>query len=207
MTLLNIEALRAAPLQTEPFEHVLMQGLLGAGALEEINRDFPAVPGPGSYPPAGLDIHGGFAGLLRELAGAEFQAAMSEKFGVDLAAYPAMFTVRGHCRAGDGKIHCDSESKIITVLLYLNPPWQASGGRLRLLRSADDLNNAAAEIEPNGGAMLAFRRSDHSWHGHEPYEGPRRAIQMNWVRSAGVVLREEWRHRLSAAARRINPFA
>lgn len=207
MTLLNLEALRAAPLQNEPFEYVLMQGLVSADALAEINRDFPAVPGPGSYPPVRLDIHGGFAGLLRELEGAEFQAAMSEKFGIDLSAYPAMFTVRGHCRAGDGKIHCDSESKIITVLLYLNPPWQASGGRLRLLRSADDLNHAAAEIEPNGGTMLAFRRSDHSWHGHEPYEGPRRAIQMNWVLNAGVVLREEWRHRLSAAAKRLNPFA
>ncbi len=207
MPLLNIEALRAAALQHDPFEHVLAPGFVRSEALACINADFPAVPGPGSYPPVRLDIRGGFAGLLHELRGAEFQDAMSEKFGIDLSVYPTMFTVRGHCRAGDGKIHCDSETKIITVLLYLNPPWEAEGGRLRLLRGPGDLNNSAAEIPPNGGMMLAFRRSEHSWHGHEPYVGQRRAIQMNWVQNAGVVLREEWRHRLSAVVKRLNPFA
>ena len=45
-----------------------------------------------------------------------------------------MFTARGWRRPKDGKAHTDSKSKIITVLLYLNPaPWTPSGGRLRLL--------------------------------------------------------------------------
>ena len=30
-----------------------------------------------------------------------------------------MFTVRGRCRRGDGKIHTDTASKILTVLLYM----------------------------------------------------------------------------------------
>jgi SM-20-related protein len=42
-----------------------------------------------------------------------------------------------------------------------------------------------------------FRRSDSSWHGHKPYEGPRRAIQFNWVTSQDVVNREQARHRFS----------
>ncbi len=206
MPMLDIAALRAAPLQHDPFDYVLAPGFVHADALADINRDFPAVPGPGSFPPAGLEIRGRFAAVLEELEGAEFQAAIAEKFAIDLSGYPTMFTVRGFCRTSDGKIHNDSESKIITVLLYLNPSWEAEGGRLRLLRGPDDLNDMTAEVPPNGGSLLVFRRSANSWHGHEPFEGQRRAIQMNWVRDAGVVLREQWRHRLSAAAKRLVPF-
>lgn len=205
--MLDIAALKAAPLRRDPFSHVLVPGFVSMEALGEINRDFPAVPGPGSYPPGQLDIRGVFAALLRELNGAEFQAAMSQIFGLDLSAFPVMFTVRGYCRPGDGQIHCDSESKIITVLLYLNPAWDKEGGRLRLLRGPRDLNDMVCEVPPNGGTLLAFRRSEHSWHGHEPYEGQRRAIQMNWVRDKGVVWREQWRHRLSAGAKRLIPFS
>ena len=206
MPVLDIAALRTAALQHDPFEYVVAPGFVRADMLAEINRDFPTVPGPGSYPPERLELRGRFAELLTALNGAEFQAAIAEKFNIDLSDYPTMFTVRGFCRASDGKIHNDSETKIITVLLYLNPPWEAEGGRLRLLRGPDDLNDMAAEVPPNGGSLLVFRRSAHSWHGHEPFEGQRRAIQMNWVRDAGVVLREQWRHRLSAAAKRLVPF-
>lgn len=206
MPVLDMAALRAAPLQRDPFEHVRVPGFVPVAALADINRDFPVVPGPGSYPPVRLELRGQFAALLEELDGMEFQAVIAEKFNIDLSTFPTMFTVRGFCRASDGKIHNDSETKIITVLLYLNPPWEAEGGRLRLLRGPTDLNDMTAEVPPNGGSLLVFRRSENSWHGHEPYEGQRRAIQMNWVRNAGVVLREEWRHRLSAAAKRLVPF-
>ncbi|MGK2873270.1 MAG: 2OG-Fe(II) oxygenase [Alphaproteobacteria bacterium] len=206
MPVLDIAALQIAPLQHDPFDYVLVPGFVNAAALADINRDFPAVPGPGSYPPARLDIRGRFGTLLDELDGVEFQTAIAEKFGVDLSGYPTMFTVRGFCRLSDGKIHNDSETKIITVLLYLNPPWEAGAGRLRLLRGPDDLNDMTAEVPPDGGSLLVFRRAANSWHGHEPYEGQRRAIQMNWVRDAGVVRREQLRHRISAAAKRLVPF-
>ncbi len=171
MPVLDIAALRTAVLQHDPFDYVLVPGFVHADALADINRDFPPVPGPGSYPPVRLEIRGRFAALLEELDGAEFQAAIAEKFAIDLSSYPTMFTVRGFCRASDGKIHNDSETKIITVLLYLNPPWEAEGGRLRLLRGPNDLSDMAAEVPPNGGSLLVFRRSAHSWHGHEPFEG------------------------------------
>ena len=206
MPVLDIAALRAAPLQRHPFDYLVTPGFVKPWALADINRDFPAVPGPGSWPPVRLNIHGAFADLLHALEGAEFQQVIAEKFGVDLSPYPTMFTVRGFCRRSDGRIHTDSETKIITVLLYLNPPWEAEGGRLRLLRGPGDLDDVAAEVPPNNGSLLVFRRSAHRWHGHEPFEGQRRAVQMNWVRNAGVVWREEWRHRLSAAAKRLVPF-
>ena len=40
--------------------------------------------------------------------------------------------------------------------------WEADGGRLRLLRRPDDLNDMIAEVPPTAGTLIAFRRSDRS---------------------------------------------
>jgi hypothetical protein len=50
--------------------------------------------------------------------------------------------------------------------------------------------------------LISFRRSDNSWHGHKPFVGPRRVIQMNWVTSQKVLRYENGRHRLSAALKK-----
>ena len=120
------------------------------------------------------------------------------KFNIDLTTRPDMITVRGCCSEKDGKIHTDSETKIITILIYMNRAWESSGGRLRLLGSGTDLEDVILEVPPAGGTLLAFRRSNNSWHGHKPFSGPRRVIQFNWVTSEAVVRREQNRHRLSA---------
>ena len=81
------------------------------------------------------------------------------------------------------------------------------GGRLRILRSGKDLSDFAEEVSPFAGTLLAFRRCENSWHGHEPFEGPRRAIQLNWVVDQQTVDRELARHRVSAFFKKLNPFA
>jgi hypothetical protein len=142
--------------------------------------------------------------LIDEMNGPAFRRSVEQKFGVDLSGAPTMFTLRGRCDARDGRIHTDSKKKIITVLVYLNDQgWDAAGGRLRLLRSGQDLNATAAEVSPEFGSLLVFRRSDRSWHGHEAYVGPRRVLQMNWVVSDKVAAWEQWRHKLSAAVKRL----
>jgi Rps23 Pro-64 3,4-dihydroxylase Tpa1-like proline 4-hydroxylase len=118
-----------------------------------------------------------------------------------------MITVRGHARLADGRIHTDSRTKLITVLIYMNESWEAAGGRLRLLRSPDDLEDVIAEVPPAAGTLLAFRVTPNSWHGHAPVSGPRRVIQLNWVENDGVVRRERLRHGLSARVKRILAFA
>ena len=132
-----------------------------------------------------------------------FRNAIEEKFNVDLTSRPTMYTVRGFCRARDGKIHTDSKTKIITVLIYMNEHWQADAGRLRLLRSADDLEDYVAEVPPNGGTLLAFKRADNSWHGHKPFIGVRRVVQLNWVVNHRIAFRETFRHRVSAWVKRL----
>jgi len=74
------------------------------------------------------------------------------------------------------------------------------------LRGPKDLNDYAAEVVPVAGMMVAFRRSEHSFHGHHPHSGERRALQLNWVTDEAVVRRELGRHRWSARLKALNPF-
>ena len=87
----------------------------------------------------------------------------------------------------------------------MNSGSDADGGRLRVLRSADDLDDFAAEVPPDAGTLLAFRRSERSWHGHPTFVGVRRVIQLNWVSDEAVVRREQGRHKLSAWLKKLVP--
>ena len=158
---------------------------------------------PGSFPLREVSYGPAFAKLIEDMRSDEFRQAFEEKFNVDLTNRPDMITVRGRCSEKDGKIHTDSETKIITILIYMNPAWEPSGGRLRLLRSGNDLDDVILEVPPTEGTLLAFRRSNNSWHGHKPFSGPRRVIQFNWVTSEAVVRREQNRHRLSAWTKKL----
>jgi hypothetical protein len=72
-----------------------------------------------------------------------------------------------------------------------------------LLRSSDNLDDIVFELPPVAGTLLVFKRSDNSWHGHKPFTGERRVIQLNWVTDAEVVRREQGRHRFSAMTKKI----
>jgi hypothetical protein len=176
---------------------------LRSDRFPEVLADYPEVPGPGSHPPAELSIRGHFEALIEELRGPEFQAAIERKFEIDLTDRPTMYTVRGFVWEKDGAIHTDSVTKIITVLLYMNERWQEDAGRLRLLRSPNDLEDFAAEVPPYGGTLLVFRRSDNSWHGHKPFVGPRRAVQLNWVTTQDVADHEQLRHQFATKLKKI----
>ena len=201
MSAIDFGALQATPLDHEPFDHLVVPGFVRAAALDAVNADFPKMDLPGSFPMSELDFGAAFSALIEELSAARLRLALQEKFDLDLAARPLMCTVRGRCRSADGRIHADSASKILTVLIYVQPAWEAAGGRLRLLRSAHDIEDYAAEISPRAGTMLAFRCTETAWHGHKPFEGERRSIQLNWVTSRAVAWREQWRHRISARAK------
>jgi hypothetical protein len=203
---LDLERLHAAPLNRDPFDYVIVDNFVRTEHLPALIADFPVVRQHGSFPLGALSLGAAFGLFAAELAGEELQQAIEQKFAIDLAGRPTMITVRGRSDGKDGSIHTDSATKLITVLLYLNPVWEAAGGRLRLLRGADDLDACAAEVAPLAGTMVAFRRSATSFHGHYPYRGERRVLQLNWVTDAAVVRRELGRHRWSARLKALNPF-
>lgn len=198
MAYLDLAAIAAAPVRQDPFEHMVVDQALFTESAAAIEADYPKIDKPGSFALGDLELGPAVRQLIAELDAEAFRTLMAEKFEVDLADRPTTYTLRGACAARDGQIHTDSKSKIITILLYLNPAWAPDGGRLRLLRNGRDLENYAAELEPTFGRMLAFLRSDRSWHGHKSYEGPRRVLQMNYVTSGKATLLSNVRHRLSA---------
>lgn len=198
MSVIDFAALGAAPVGHDPFDHVLVPGLISQDALRAANEDFPTIERPGSFPTGQLRYGPGFAALLQALEGPEMAAALGAKLGVDLKDKPTMVTVRGRARPTDGKIHTDSSGKLITVLLYMNPSWEEPGGQLRLLRSPDNLDDYAVEVPPDEGTLLAFTCSPNAWHGHHPFDGERRTIQLNWVNSKRYKMREQVRHSISA---------
>ena len=195
---LGIEQFRTTPLVHQPFEHLIVPQFIAAQALAEINRDYPKISTSGSFPVDQVVFGPAFQTLLDELNSDAFREAFEEKFHLDLSGRPTITTVRGKCGPGDGKIHTDSTSKIITVLIYMNPTWEQAGGRLRLLRSGHNIEDVLVEVPPVEGTLIAFRRSDNSWHGHKPFIGPRRVIQLNWVTNRRTERREVFRHRVSA---------
>jgi SM-20-related protein len=201
---LDLELFEKTPLNRQPFEYLVVREFVKREALDRINRDYPKVQKPGSFPLSEMTFGPMFKELIDDLNSPEFRAAFERKFSIDLTGRPTMITVRGRCsEEKDGKIHTDSRSKIITVLLYLNPTWENAGGRLRLLKSKNDLDDMILEVPPVGGTLLAFKRSDNSWHGHKPFTGERRVIQFNWVCSEEVARREQWRHRFSASMKKL----
>lgn len=195
---IDIDALRAAPVASDPFPYIIVPNFIRAEALSHVEADYPKVDMPGSFPLPAVAYGPAFKRMMEEIQGPEMTAAIVEKFNIDLTGRPTMITVRGRTDATDGRIHSDSKTKLITVLIYMNGKWEKPGGRLRLLRSPDNLNDMVAEVPPDQGTLLAFRNQPNAWHGHEPFDGPRRAVQLNWVRDRGVVLREQVRHRISA---------
>jgi SM-20-related protein len=200
--MLDIDRLQATALSTVPFEHVIVENFIHADWEDRLMADFPAMRNPGSFPLSTVKFGSDFARLIEQMNGVDFRTAVEEKFSISLANRPTMFTVRGVCRSSDGKIHTDSETKLITVLLYMNPRWKNEGGRLRLLRSTN-IDDAVSEVPPTVGTLLIFKRSDHSYHGHLPFEGVRKVIQMNWVVDQKTVDREQKRHRWSASVKRL----
>lgn len=204
--MLDFDAINKTPVTQEPFSFFATPGVLSPVDLATIRADFPVIRKPGIFPLSELSYGPAFAALIEDIRSSDLEDIMGEKFGVDLSDKPLMITVRSHAHKRDGRIHTDTVTKVVTCLLYLNDIWDEGGGRLRMLRAGDNLEDYATEIPPNGGTIAAFRRSENSWHGHEPYEGERRYVMFNWMSSHTAMEREIGRHRFSAKLKKINPF-
>jgi hypothetical protein len=201
--LLNLEAVGRADVVTDPFPYLSASGVVPPDDLQNIANTFPPIDQPGIFPLSELTYGTAFARLIDDLTGPELTRLLEQKFDMQLFDKPLMITVRGLCQAKDGRIHTDSKDKLLTCLLYLNDrAWSGDGGRLRLLRDGRDLNSAIAEVAPDFGNFVAFKRTDNSWHGHARFVGPRRYVMVNWLRSDMALAKNVGRHRLSAAFKR-----
>jgi len=200
---LDWNALAAATRARAPFDHAIVPQALSAEAAAAIPAEFPPIRQPGSFSLADAPPGPWLSAVIADLSSDRFRQLMAQLFEVDLTGRPTLVTLRGQCGARDGRVHTDSTTKILSLLLYLNDDWSAPDGRLRLLGPDRDLARPAVEVSPALGTLLAFRRSDGSWHGHTPYVGQRRVLQLNYLTSAKDSMASALRHRLSALSKRL----
>ena len=210
MTALDYAKLNATPVSADPFTHVVVPEFVPAASLGAVVADLPAIQKGGSFPTEGLRLGPAARAMVDELEGPRFRDAVAAKFGLDLGDAPTMITLRGQSREKDGRIHCDSTAKRVTVLLYLNPEtadWARQDGCLRLLRGGADIEDYAVEVPPVNGTLLVFPNGPTTFHGHKQFVGRRYVVQLNWMTTDGKARSEMRRHRISAFLKRLTRAA
>ena len=159
--------------------------------------DFPSINKGGSFPSDSLSLGQSVQRLVGELESKKMKEILERKFQVSLKNKPVVTTFRGHSRMKDGKIHSDSKTKIITVLIYLNVHWNHKNGLLRLLKDKKNLDNYIQEIPATMGSLVAFKVTENCWHGFQSYEGKRLSIQLNYLYE-NALSQHNFRHKLSS---------
>jgi hypothetical protein len=200
--------MRATPVATDPFPHIVVPGFVPTSELAGLLADMPDMPRGGSFPPESLKLGKRAQALMDALRDRQLRDAIGAVFALDLNDAPVMITLRGRTREKDGRIHCDSTAKRVTVLLYLNPEtdaWNRQDGCLRLLRGPTDIDDYAVEVPPVNGTLLVFPNGPTTWHGHRPFVGQRYAIQLNYMTNDDAARSELRRHRVSALVKRLVP--
>lgn len=190
----------------DPFRFLIAPGLLPDAGRKALLRDFPRYGSAGFFPYRESDCGPSVRTLVAEFSGPAFARVLGPRLDIpDLADFPSIITLSDSIHRRHGKIHTDSACKIATALLYLNPSWPAGdAGCLRLLRRGDDIDALAAPaIPPLYGTLVAFRRADNSWHGHLPFEGARRVLQVAWLATAADAARKDRRGRFSRLVKRL----
>jgi 2OG-Fe(II) oxygenase superfamily len=186
--------------RSDPFPFLVAHDQLPKAAESELARDFPRYTGAGFFPYEEKDCGPSVNRLIAELTDPAVASAVGARLGIDnLGQYPTLVTLCRLLNKRHGTIHTDSRSKVATALLYLNESWpDTSDGCLRFLKRVDNVEDLVApEVRPLYGNFVVFRRAENSFHGHLPYEGERRVIQVAWLTSEEEKLRKTQRGRLS----------
>ncbi len=190
----------------QPFPFMIAHGQLPDDARSELDRDFPRYSSAGFFPYDPRDCGPSVNALIADMTAPAFAGAIGARLGIhNLHQYPTLVTVCRLLNKRHGTIHTDSRSKIATALIYLNGQWpDTSDGCLRFLHKIDDIDSLVApELIPLYGEFAVFKRCDNSFHGHLPYEGERRVIQVAWLTSEEAKLRKTKRGKFSRAFKKL----
>ena len=202
--MLNFELIKKAEINSEFYPFFTVQDVfLNKEDHNRITKDFPSINKGGSFPSDSVSYGKSIQSLIDSLEGDQMRAILENKFQVDLKDKPVVSTFRGYSRMKDGKIHSDSKTKIITVLLYLNENWDESIGLLRMLKEKDNIDNYIIEIPASMGSMVAFKVTNNCWHGFIPFEGKRCSIQLNYLYQEALS-QHNFRHKLSSFFKKLS---
>ncbi len=194
--ILNLDNFRAASVNRVPYPHMSCAGTLNPAALPALRQDYPDLHEAGFHPLDAFEAKGAFKQLLAEVQDGELSQAMTDKFGIDFTTRPMLITVRKMCKPHEGRAHVDGKSKIATLLIYMHSGWASPEGRIRVL-NGKNMDDYSFEMPPDEGNLFTFLRSEDSWHGHTPFEGERRVLQIAWLDSQDSMDRKLKRHHVS----------
>ena len=196
LSLLNVDAIRNARHATEPYDYMLGESFLRNEAVDDLKREFPTIEKPGYLTVDEVQLRGRFKSLIEELESPELTEELSKKFGRDLHPFPRLTTIMKKSQPKYGAIHTDGPSKVMTMLVYMNDNWaDDGGGRLRVLYDGQNFEPYAVEVPPTMGTVFAFLRGENSWHGHRPFAGERKVVQIAWIADAQELERKKKRNR------------
>jgi len=205
---INIDGLKSARTGRDPYNFLVGDNFIQPTAVDPLKADYPDLKEPGFFTETDISerVHGAFAKLLQDLKSPEVSKIVSEKLDIDLVDKPKMITIRKISAAKDGRIHTDGKSKLATMLIYFNRAWPAgAAGTVRVLRDEHDFESTVAQVPPLMGNFLGFLRADNSWHGHLPYEGERKVVQITWLESEADVERKKRDNALAQALKGLWP--
>lgn len=201
--ILKLDALKAANVSTSPYPYFVVENALESTEVQSVIQDFPKLEQGGSYNIEDVAIKPNFDRFLKSLDCKEFRQILTDKFDVNVMEHPMMITLRGYSRQKDGRIHSDSKTKLLTILIYLNESWDVPTGRLRILNDEKNIDNYVEEVDAGPGTLVAFKVVDHGWHGYVPYEGQRQSIQINFLTSDKANAKHRFVHGLSAKLKKL----
>ena len=78
LSILNLDAVRAAPVSRSPYTYFLGNGVLNQAAVDEIRQDFPAIAKPGYLTVDEVALKGRFKALIDELESDDFSRLLGE---------------------------------------------------------------------------------------------------------------------------------
>jgi len=184
----------------EPFPLIVARGQLDDAQRNALLVDSPRYGSAGFFAYEPADCGPSVQALVEEALSPVFADALGRRIGIEgLGAHPALATLCEIPNRRHGTPHADSRSKVASALLYLNESWpHGSAGCLRFLADGADIEvMLVPEIAPLSGTLVAFARADDSWHGHLPFEGERRVLQVAWLTREDELLRKQRRGRFS----------
>lgn len=187
-------------IRDQPFSFMVAHGVLPTDRRTDLANDFPRYPEAGYFPYEKTDCGPSVQRLVERLTAPQMADAVGQHIGIEhLSRYPTLVTLCRNLNKRHGTIHTDSQSKVATALLYLNESWpDTSAGCLRFLANIDSIDaTLMPEVKPLYGEFVAFKRADNSFHGHLPYEGERRVIQVAWLISEKAKAHKTQRGNLS----------
>jgi SM-20-related protein len=197
-SMINFEKLQETPLMDYPYPYQIIENFIRFDKLPALLSSFPQIDKGGSFPLDSFQIDEPLQALMTELESDTFREHLATTFEMNLTNRPTMTTLRGFSRRKDGRIHTDSKSKLLTVLLYLNLNWDSEMGRLRILNQAHNMEDYTDEVSPEAGTCLIFKVTPNCWHGYPKFIGRRQSLQFNYTVNEEAADSHLSRHRFSA---------